>query len=88
MTLRVRFDRWVDEEIGSHAPAALREHLAQRDYRLFSSTVEPQSYLHEVYHPRHGFFRASGEDEQAALRGILMQVWLMDGLTEHEITEG
>ncbi len=87
MTLRVRFDRWVASEIGSQAPAALREHLAQHDYRLFSSTEEPFRCLHEVYHPRHGFFRATGESEREALRAILMQIWLMDGLEEAEVPE-
>ena len=80
MSLRVRFDRWVEREIGSHAPPALREHLRQNNYRVFSSIEDESSCQHEVYHPDYGFFRAVADTDGEALHQILMQVWLMGGL--------
>ena len=88
MSLRVRFDRWVEREIGSHAPLALREHLRQHDYRIFSCVEDESSCQHDVYHPDYGFFRATAENESEAFHQILMQIWLMDGLApEREVGE-
>ena len=88
MSLRVRFNRWVEREIGSDAALALREHMRVRDYRVCSSVEDLSFCEHEVYHPDHGFFRAAGETEREVFHQILMQIWLMDGLAQPEPEPG
>ncbi len=80
MDLRERFDRWVEWEIGSSAPSALRRHLRDNGYRLFSCIEVDGCWNREVYHPRRGFYRASGWNEAQALLAILRQIWLTDSI--------
>ncbi len=81
MDLRERFEEWVRAEVGSSATPALRHHLRVRDYRVYSTVVHAGRSQQEVYHPRRGFYRATGADEGEALLGILRQIWLVDSLT-------
>jgi hypothetical protein len=76
----MHFDIWVDEVIGSDAPPAVRRHLKERDYRLYSCVEHAGKILQEVYHPQRGFYRAAGGTDSEALRGILRQIWLVDAL--------
>ncbi|MHC4551026.1 MAG: hypothetical protein ACYTEZ_19930 [Planctomycetota bacterium] len=80
MALRDRFEKWLRREIGSGAKPALRKHLEDRQYRLFSRIEYAGVCQREVYHPDKGFFRAVGRDDQEALLGILRQIWLIDSL--------
>ncbi|MHC4136320.1 MAG: hypothetical protein ACYTDU_02675 [Planctomycetota bacterium] len=80
MELWDRFDAWVQREVGSKATPALRKHLEDRGYRLFSVVEYAGICQREVYHPDRGFFRATGVDDQEALSGILRQIWLIDSL--------
>jgi len=86
MTLVRRFEEWVAEEVGSAALPALRRHLQERDYRLFSFTVQGRSWRRDVYHPQRGFFHAHGRDDADALLGILKQIWLVESLGPAEST--
>ena len=79
MDLRERFARWLHVEVGSAAAPALRRHLVDEGYRLFSCMEHGDVCQREVYHPDRGFFRAVGRDDTEALRGILRQIWLVDG---------
>ena len=80
MELWERFDTWLQREVGSKATPALRKHLEDRGYRLFSVVEHAGLCQREVYHPDRGFFRATGLDDQEALSGILRQIWLIDSL--------
>ncbi len=80
MDLRMAFDIWVDEAIGSAAPPAVRQHLKERDYRLYSCVEHAGKILQEVYHPKRGFYRAVGRTDSEALLGILRQIWLVDAI--------
>ena len=80
MELWERFDTWLQREVGSRATPALRQHLEDRGYRLFSVVEDAGLCQREVYHPDRGFFRATGLDDQEALSGILRQIWLIDSL--------
>lgn len=79
MELRRRFEHWLMAEVGSMAAPALRRHLLDRGYRLFSCMEHAGTCQREVYHAERGFFRASGETDHQALLGILRQIWLVDG---------
>jgi hypothetical protein len=82
MTLARRFEAWVADEVGSATVPALRQHLKDRDYRVFSY-VEYDGYRRaDVYHPRRGFFHACGKDDADALLGVLRQIWLVESLAE------
>jgi len=87
MDLRERFKRWWKDEIGSAAAPAVRTHLVQRGYRLFACVEHAGVCQREVYHPKLGFFRAAGDDDQQALLGILRQVWLVNGFEGHTTPE-
>jgi hypothetical protein len=78
MDLRVHFQHWLDEEIGSAAAPALRQHLIDRDYRLFSMIEHQGRWQWDVYHPLRGFFRGVGADDAEALQGVLRQIWLVE----------
>ncbi|MGQ0614973.1 MAG: hypothetical protein ACT4PV_14655 [Planctomycetaceae bacterium] len=80
MNLVKRFEDWVAEEVGSSALPALRRHLQERDYRLFSFTEHCGSWRRDVYHPQRGFFHAHGRNDADALLGILRQIWLVEAL--------
>ncbi len=81
MELKRRFRRWLDEEIGSAATPALRRHLGDHGYRLFSCVEHAGTVQQEVYHPDRGFYRAAGTGEAEALLGIMRQIWLVDALS-------
>ncbi len=81
MDLNARFVRWLDEQIGSVAAPALRKHLQDRDYRLYSCLEHGDTVQQEVYHPERGFYRARGRSTAEALLGIMRQIWLVDALT-------
>ena len=83
MELQERFAHWLRREIGSAAQAALRKHLVDRDYQLFSCYEHAGVYQREVYHADKGYFRATGEDDKQALLGILRQIWLIETLEGH-----
>ena len=87
MNLQVRFADWVDLEIGSCAVPALRQHLRERDYRLFCFMEHRGRWQREVYHPSRGFFRAVGADDGEALLHILRQIWLVESLQQQPETE-
>ena len=80
MDLRRSFERWLSAETGSSAVPALRRHLKDLGYRLFSCVEHAGRHQHEIYHPERGFFRANGDSEQEALLGIMRQIWLMDSI--------
>ena len=80
MDLRERFEDWVEAEVGSTAVPALRRHLRERGYRIYSYMEYAGRSTHEVYHPERGFYRATGRDDAEALLGILRQIWLVDAL--------
>jgi len=80
MNLRERFARWLDAQVGSVAVPALRKHLQDRDYRLYSCLEHGEVVRQEVYHPERGFYRAVGRGHAEALIGILRQIWLVDAL--------
>jgi len=82
MTLVQRFEEWVVDEVGSVAPPALRKHLKDRDYRLYSYVEYDGGCRADVYHPRRGFFHACGKDDADALLGVLRQIWLVESLGE------
>jgi hypothetical protein len=81
MDLRLRFDIWVEECVGSAAAPALRQHLRTHDYRLYSRVEYAGRCTQEVYHPDRGFYRATGRNDAEALLGILRQIWLVDSIT-------
>ncbi len=80
MTPRARFARWIEWEIGSSAPAALRQHLRDRDYRVYSCMEHEGVWSREIYHPSRGFYRGTGGSESDALLDVLRQIWLVDSL--------
>ena len=79
MNLRQRFAFWLHAEVGSTAAPALRRHLVDGGYRLFSRTEHAGVCRCEVYHPERGFFRAIGTSDDEALTGIMRQIWLVEG---------
>ena len=88
MTLRARFNRWLDAEVGSSAVPALMQHLRDHDYRLFSKIEHLGHFRHDVYHPEQGFFHAAGENDSEALRNVMKQIWLVtafEGSAEREL---
>lgn len=87
MDLRRSFQHWVRGEIGSTAVPALRRHMKERDYRLFSRMEHAGRYTDEVFHPGRGFYRATGSSEREALLGILRQIWLVDALSGESTEE-
>ena len=80
MNLKDGFAAWVEEEIGTLAPTALRQNLSDRGYRIYSGVDEIGRAVREVYHPVRGFFMGSGIDEAHALLGVLRQIWLIEDL--------
>ena len=80
MELQKRFRRWLGEEVGSSATPALRRHLRDHGYRLYSCVEHAGTVQQEVYHPGRGFYRAAGNGEAEALLGIMRQIWLVDAL--------
>jgi len=80
MDLREGFAVWVEAEIGTVAPAALRQNLSDRGYRIYSGVDEHDRSVREVYHPTRGFFMGQGIDEAHALLGVLRQIWLIEDL--------
>jgi len=85
MNLQDGFAAWVEEEIGTVAPAALRQNLSDRGYRIYSGIDEIGRAVREIYHPVRGFFMGQGVDEAHALLGVLRQIWLIEDLiTEPE----
>ena len=80
MNLEDGFAVWVEDEIGTLAPAALRQNLSDRGYRVYSGIDEIGRAVREAYHPVRGFFMGSGIDETHALLGVLRQIWLIDDL--------
>ena len=80
MNLKEGFAAWVEAEIGTVAPAALRQNLADRGYRVYSGVDECERSVREVYHPLRGFFMGQGIDEAHALLGVLRQIWLIEDL--------
>jgi len=80
MQLKGGFAAWVEAEIGTVAPTALKQNLSDRGYRMYSGIDEIGRAVREVYHPSRGFFMGSGIDEAHALLGVLRQIWLIEGL--------
>lgn len=80
MTFAARFRNWIGEEIGSNAVPAIRAHLEQRGYRLFSFMEHDGRWRRDVYHPEHGFFQAHGVEDCEALLRILCQIWLVESI--------
>ena len=80
MNLEDGFAVWVEDEIGTLAPAALRQNLSDRGYRVYSGIDEIGRAVREAYHPVRGFFMGAGIDETHALLGVLRQIWLIDDL--------
>ncbi|MEM8882593.1 MAG: hypothetical protein AAGD14_00820 [Planctomycetota bacterium] len=78
MSVREGFARWIEAEIGSLAPAALRANLEDRGYRIFSGIDDQRGSVREAYHPERGFYKARGVDETHAYIGLLRQVWLVE----------
>ncbi|MDH3593144.1 MAG: hypothetical protein OER88_14760 [Planctomycetota bacterium] len=87
MELQKRFRQWLEVEVGSAASPALRRHLAERDYRLYSCVEHAGSVQQEVYHPIRGFYRAAGRNEGEALLGIMRQIWLIDAIAGAPATD-
>ena len=80
MQMRDGFAAWIEAEIGTVAPAALRQNLGDRGYRIYSGIDEIGRSVREAYHPVRGFFMGSGTDEAQALLGVLRQIWLIEDL--------
>jgi len=79
MDLRVRFEEWVEAEIGSKAPPAVLQYIVDRGYRPLS-VVEDDAWQRDVYHPDQGVFTAVARDDRGALLDILRQIWLVDSI--------
>ena len=82
MTLRARFDWWLDAEVGSGAVPALTQHLRDHNYRLYSKIEHLGRIQHDVYHPEHGFFHGAGNSDSEALRNVMKQIWLVTAFEE------
>jgi len=80
MHVQEGFAAWIEAEIGTVAPAALRQNLSDRGYRVYSGIDEYDRSVREVYHPTRGFFMGQGIDEAHALLGVLRQIWLIEDL--------
>lgn len=80
MKLTDGFAAWIEEEIGTIAPAALRQNLSDRGYRIYCGVDEIGRAVREIYHPVRGFFMGAGIDEAHALLGVLRQIWLIEDL--------
>jgi hypothetical protein len=80
MKLTDGFTAWVEAEIGTIAPAALRQNLSDRGYRIYCGVDEIGRSVREIYHPVRGFFMGAGIDEAHALLGVLRQIWLIEDL--------
>ena len=81
MSVREGFAQFVESEIGSLAPAALRANLEDRGYRIYAGVDDTRTVVREAYHTDRGIFRGTGIDETHAFIGILRQVWLVEAFT-------
>ena len=78
MHLSEGFARFIEAEVGSLAPAALRANLEDRGYRIYAGIDDCRTVSREAYHPDRGIFKGSGINETHAFIGLLRQAWLVE----------